>query len=179
MTENDTLPDRGGNTGRLMATPCATWKRRRARRPFSGGGDSGQHRAVKGEQNERPEPAAPAILSSCSLSKRLGGDFPTSPLLAAGISGMNRVSAGCLGVPFGPGCRAAQGAGTPSPPDGLPSVTRWARLQPAMPAPLFTVSRPGRGTLRSPRLVAVSAVFLPRCVSGEPSAGRSPAEGCS
>jgi len=31
--------------------------------PFSGGGDSGQHRAVKDEQNERPEPAAPAILS--------------------------------------------------------------------------------------------------------------------
>nr|WP_172691685.1 hypothetical protein [Serratia marcescens] len=33
MTENDTLPlpgeftDRGGSTGRLMTTPCATWKR--------------------------------------------------------------------------------------------------------------------------------------------------------
>jgi hypothetical protein len=69
MAENDMLPlpgeftDRGGNTGRLMTTPCATWKRRRARCHFSGGGDSGQHRAVKDEQNERPEPAAPAILS--------------------------------------------------------------------------------------------------------------------
>jgi len=69
MAENDTLPlpgeftDRGGSAGRLMATPCATWKRRRACHPFSGGGDSGQHRAVKDEQNERPAPAAPAILS--------------------------------------------------------------------------------------------------------------------
>lgn len=69
MTENDTLPlpgeftDRGENTGRFMTTPCATWERRRARRPISGGGDAGQYRAVKDEQNERPAPAAPAILS--------------------------------------------------------------------------------------------------------------------
>jgi len=38
-------------------------------------------------------------------------------------------------------CRAAHGAVEPSPPCGRPSLTRKARLQPAVPAPLFTVPR--------------------------------------
>ncbi len=59
MTESDLRPlpgeftDRGVN---LWAFFCR-------RRALPGNGGYGQHRAVKGEQNERPEPAAPAILS--------------------------------------------------------------------------------------------------------------------
>ncbi|MCX2957627.1 MAG: hypothetical protein N6V49_02015, partial [Serratia symbiotica] len=38
-------------------------------------------------------------------------------------------------------CRAAQGAGEPTPPCGGPSLTRKARLPAAVPPPLFTVRR--------------------------------------
>lgn len=134
MIENETLPflgefsDRRGNCWLLDAESGGYLER----------GESAPY-AVKDEKNEGPVPAAPVILSLLSSCyRRKAAVLFLLPCcrqdFLRGTSLMYIVWA----CPFGPGCRAAQGAGKPSPPFGLPSVTHQIRLQPAKPAPLFT-----------------------------------------